>query len=68
MKKNWVWALAKTLEMAGLIIVLVGLLMSINLGIGEKGLASMTTEFQGLGVGGGLFLLGYLLERASGGR
>ncbi|MFT4539466.1 MAG: hypothetical protein ACI841_004369 [Planctomycetota bacterium] len=68
MNKKWLWSLAKTLELAGLIVVLVGLLMSINLGLGEKGLASMASEFQGLMVGGGLFFLGYLLERISGTR
>ena len=48
--------------------MLVGVLISINLGFEEEGLASMAQEFQGLMVGGGIFLAGYLLERWAGTR
>ena len=68
MSGRWMWALGKTLEFAGLIVVLAGLLMSMRLGFGEEGLKSMAAEFQGLGIGGGLFLLGYVIERSAGGR
>ena len=68
MKGPWVWSMGKALEFIGLIVVLTGLLMSMRLGFGEEGLKSMATEFRGLMVGGLLFLLGYLLERAAGRR
>ena len=58
-----VWRFAKLLELIGLAIVLAGVLMSIDLGLKEEGLKSMGVEFQGLGIGGGVFLTGYLLER-----
>jgi len=68
MPKHWIWTLAKALEGVGLVVVLVGLLGSVHLGIGEEGLASMKMESYGLLVGGGLFALGWLLERRSGTR
>ncbi len=69
MKSPWVYYLAKGLEGLGLVVVLVGVLMSIQLGIGEEeGLESMKAESYGLAIGGGLFLLGWLLERAIGSR
>jgi len=58
-----VWRFAKLLELVGLAIVLAGVLMSIDLGLKEEGLKSMGGEFQGRGIGGGVFLVGYLLER-----
>jgi hypothetical protein len=66
MSKALLWKLGKGLELLGLVVVLAGVLLSIDLGLKEEGLKSMGVEFQGLGIGGGLFLLGYLLERAGG--
>jgi hypothetical protein len=66
MSKELLWKLGKGLELVGLVVVLAGVLLSIDLGLKEEGLKSMGVEFQGLGIGGGLFLLGYLLERAAG--
>ncbi|HIG12519.1 MAG: hypothetical protein ABGY71_14510 [bacterium] len=63
MDKSLVWRFAKLLEGLGLVVVLAGVLISINLGFEDEGLASMAQEFQGLMVGGSLFLVGYLLER-----
>lgn len=63
MPKKAIWKLGKCLEGAGLVVVLAGVLLSIDLGLKEEGLKSMGVEFQGLGIGGGLFLAGYLLER-----
>ena len=63
-----VWYLAKTLEGLGMIIVLVGLLISIQLGMDEEGLASMRYEGTALLVGGGLFGVGWLIERSIGAR
>ncbi len=66
MPKLWLWRLGKLLELVGLAVVLGGVLLSIDLGLNEEGLKSMGMEFQGLGIGGGIFLLGYLLERSAG--
>ena len=63
MNKKAVWKLGKLLEAIGLLVILVGVLISINLGFQEEGLASMAQEFQGLMVGGSIFGVGYLLER-----
>lgn len=63
-----VFGLAKVLEGAGLIVILVGVYLSVNLGFEDKGLESMTIEFRGLAVGAGLFACGFLLERTVGAR
>lgn len=68
MSRDVLWKIAKVLEAAGLIVVLIGVSMSIHLGFREEGLASMRQEFQGLMIGGGLFLAGYALERFAGTR
>ncbi len=68
MQKSLVWKFAKLLEGVGLIVVLVGVLISIDLGFKEEGLASMAQEFRGLMVGGAIFVSGYLLERWVGSR
>ena len=69
MDKTWVYYLAKGLEGLGLIVVLVGVVMSIQLGIGEEeGMESMKAETYGLGIGGALFMLGWFLERRIGSR
>lgn len=57
------WWIAKTLEGVGMLIVLVGVFISMNLGFGDEGLASMAAEFQGLMWGGGMFVVGLALER-----
>jgi len=66
--KKALWWLAKGLEGVGMILVLVGVFMSISLGLEDDGLSSMRMEMQGLTVGGGLFLLGWLIERRIGAR
>ena len=58
----------KALEGLGLVVVLVGLLGSVRLGMGEQGLESMRFESYGLLAGGALFLLGLVLERSAGRR
>jgi hypothetical protein len=63
-----VFGLAKLLEGAGLIVILVGVYLSVNLGFQDKGLESMNIEFRGLAVGAALFALGVLLERSVGTR
>lgn len=62
------YLLGKLLEGLGLVVVLVGVVLSMRLGFGEQGLASMEFEMKGLMAGGGLFLLGWLLERRFRGR
>jgi len=66
--KSWVYYLAKTLEGVGLVVILAGVLLSINLGYAEEGLESMKAESYGLAIGGVLFLIGILIERQLGSR
>jgi hypothetical protein len=69
MNKRHLWYLAKTLELVGMVVVLVGVLISINEGLAERnGLASMQFEMVGLGVGGALFVIGWMIERTVGAR
>ncbi len=69
MSRGTLWTFAKALEGVGMVIVLVGVMLSINLGVKEgDSLASMKYEMQALGIGGMLFLLGYVIERRLGAR
>jgi hypothetical protein len=68
MSRHALWWVAKVLEGVGMVIVLVGVFISMSLGFDGDGLASMSYEFQGLFVGGALFLLGVLIERRVGAR
>ena len=68
MEKKGLWYVAKGLEGLGMILVLVGLLLSIDMGMRDQGLESMAYEGKGLMFGGGLFLLGWVLERVIGSR
>ena len=51
-----------------MLLVLVGVFISISLGLEDEGLSSMRTRCAGLAVGGALFLLGWLIERRIGAR
>ena len=62
------WWLAKLLEGVGMVIVLVGVFWSVSLGLEDDGLSSMAAEMKGLALGGGLFALGWMLERSLGTR
>ena len=62
------WLLAKGLEGLGMVVVLVGLVLSIQLGFQDEGLQSMKYESYALVGGGVIFLLGMLLERRIGAR
>lgn len=66
--RKGLWYVAKGLEAVGMLVVLVGLLLSIDLGMKDQGLESMAYEGKGLLVGGGLFVAGWLLERGIGSR
>lgn len=68
MNKPVLWKLAKVLEGLGLVVIAVGIYFSIQLGFHDRGLESMGIEFQALGIGGGLFAIGLLIERALGAR
>ena len=68
MSRKLLWRLAKVLQAVGLVVVLWGLLWSVQLGFEDRGLESMALEFQGLGIGGALFLVGWLIERSGAGR
>jgi hypothetical protein len=65
---RWAYYLAKGLESIGMLVVLVGLVMSIELGFRDEGLESMRYEGYALLVGGGLFVGGWVLERVLGTR
>lgn len=66
MSKDKIWFLAKILEGLGLVVILGGVFLSMRLGFQEEGLASMGAEFQGLMIGGLLFLAGWSLEQRKG--
>ena len=63
-----VWLLAKLLEGAGLVVILVGVLFSMGLGFQDRGLESMQIEFRGLALGAALFAAGWVVERTVGSR
>ncbi len=62
------WLLAKGLEGLGMVVVLVGLVLSIQLGFEDEGLKSMKYESYALVGGGAIFLAGMILERRIGAR
>lgn len=65
-KTNLLWAFGRALQVLGMGITLVGLLLSIEVGLIEKeSLHSMAIEFRYLGVGGACFVIGLLLLRFS---
>jgi len=66
--RSGLWWLAKLLQGAGLLVVLVGLSLSMGLGLEDEGLSSMAIEMKGLALGGALFVLGVWLERRLGAR
>ncbi len=68
MGTKWIWWTAKALEGGGMVVILVGLLLSIQLGFEDEGLESMRYEGTALMVGGVMFFLGWLLERSLGTR
>ena len=62
-----VWQLGRALQGIGLLVVLVGVLMSVDAGMQDESLKSQRMELVGLGLGGGLFLAGWAVTRAVGG-
>lgn len=65
---RYLWLLAKGLEGLGMVVVLVGLVLSIQLGFQDEGLKSMKYESYALLGGGAIFVIGLLLERRIGAR
>tara|TARA_R110002126_G_scaffold105905_9_gene240584 strand:- start:29933 stop:30142 length:210 start_codon:yes stop_codon:yes gene_type:complete len=65
---NFAYRFAKALEGIGLIVILVGLLISLDQGLGGAGLEAMRAETLGLGLGILLFVCGYVVERTLGTR
>jgi hypothetical protein len=65
LSRNARWALGKSLEGLGLVVVLWGLAYGVVLGIREEGLRSMSVELGACGAGVVVFLLGRLLERGA---
>ena len=68
MSKNHVWVLAKALEAIGLVVILIGLVLSMELGFRDEGMTSQWAELTGLGAGLILFLIGFSIERFAGTR
>ena len=68
MTGNFAYRFAKALEGIGLIVILVGLLISLGQGLGGAGLEAMRAETLGLGLGILLFVCGYVVERTLGTR
>ena len=66
-RSGW-WWLSKVLEGVGLLVILVGVSLSITLGLEEESLESMAIEMKGLALGAVLFLAGILIERRIGSR
>jgi hypothetical protein len=65
---SFAYKFAKTLEGAGLVVVLVGVVISIDQGMAGAGLEAMRAETLGLGLGAFLFVCGWILERSLGSR
>lgn len=62
-----VWQAGRALQGIGLLVVLVGVLMSVDAGMRDQSLESQRMELTGLALGGGLFLAGWVVTRAVGG-
>jgi hypothetical protein len=64
--KNTIYHIGRFLQVVGLTVVLVGVALSIDVGLREKeSLHSMAVEFRYLAAGGAAFAAGYLLCRIS---
>jgi hypothetical protein len=68
MSKQHLWILAKALEALGMIVVLVGLVLSVELGFQDEGMTSQYAELVALLCGVLLFGVGFVIERVTGTR
>jgi hypothetical protein len=68
MSRHQLWMLAKGLEGVGMVVVLVGLVLSVELGFRDEGMTSQYAELIALLVGMLLFGIGFLIERLTGTR
>lgn len=64
---KFVWQLGRLMQATGLIVVLVGVLMSVDAGMRDQSLESQRMELMGLLLGGGLFIAGWVVTRSTGG-
>lgn len=62
------YTFAKFLEGLGLLVILAGVMLSVQLGMQDDSMESMTSEAYGLAIGAVLFGIGYTIERSVGGR
>jgi hypothetical protein len=62
-----VWKLGRARQGVGLLVVLAGVLMSVDAGMRDEGFESQRMELMGLALGGGLFLAGWVVTRSVGG-
>ena len=60
----FVWRLGRILQSVGLIVILVGVMMSVDAGMSDESLKSQRIELMGLMIGGGLFLAGWVLTKS----
>ncbi len=60
--------LAKALEGLGMVVVLIGLVLSVELGFRDEGMSSQYAELIALLVGLLLFAVGFVIERLTGTR
>lgn len=58
------WRLGRILQGVGLLVILVGVLMSVDAGMSDESLESQRIELMGLTIGGAMFLAGWVLTRA----
>ncbi len=68
MSKHHLWMLAKALEGLGMVVVLIGLVLSVELGFRDEGMSSQYAELIALLVGLLLFAVGFVIERLTGTR
>ncbi|MEM7516204.1 MAG: hypothetical protein AAF368_04670 [Planctomycetota bacterium] len=64
--KRHLWTLAKALEGIGMVVILIGLVLSVQLGFRDEGMESQYAELIGLLAGLFIFGVGFLIERLAG--
>ncbi len=68
MSKHHLWILAKALEGLGMVVVLIGWVLSVELGFRDEGMSSQYAELIALLAGMVLFATGFAIERLTGTR
>ncbi len=62
-----VWQIGRLMQGIGLVVVLAGVLMSVDAGMQDESLKSQRMELMGLLLGGGLFIAGWVVTRTTSG-